>query len=62
MSPDIAMCKGEGCERKDTCFRYLATPNEYRQSYVVANPKDCDHYWECPNKSILRRMNIQNEF
>jgi len=50
--PDITMCKGDGCVFKDTCYRHIATPSEYRQSYFLSPPikKDsCDYYWEqCP--------------
>lgn len=49
---DISMCMGLGCEKKSTCYRYTATPNEYRQSYFmnvpvkVADGKQvCEHYW-----------------
>ena len=45
--PDITMCKGVGCEAKETCFRYTAKPNEYRQSYFVETPDlngGCEYY------------------
>jgi len=38
MCPDITMCSGQECPKKDTCFRYLAKPSEYRQSLGL--------YWE----------------
>lgn len=47
--PDITMCPGEDCPLKESCYRYTATPSEFRQSYFVNTPyKDgeCDHYWE----------------
>lgn len=44
--PDIAMCFGEGCKKKETCYRFRATPNPYRQSYTKPNPETCDMYWE----------------
>ena len=47
--PDIAMCSGDGCEIKSTCYRYRATPSEYHQSYFVTPPTadlQCDFYWE----------------
>ena len=34
------MCRGEGCELKNTCLRFMATPNEYRQSYFLNIPID----------------------
>lgn len=42
------MCDGEGCPYKENCYRFTATPNEFRQSYFLKTPyKDgkCDHYW-----------------
>ena len=32
--PDIAMCQSHECPRRVGCYRYMATPNEYRQSYM----------------------------
>lgn len=50
--PDIAMCKLESCERKETCYRYTAKPSEYRQSYFVMETStdadgvfSCEYYW-----------------
>ena len=49
---DITMCDDKDCQRKDSCYRYTATPSKYRQSYFVESPKrkkmggyDCDYYW-----------------
>lgn len=49
--PDITMCTGEDCERKNACYRFTATPNEYRQSYftisvyeIVDNKQICNYY------------------
>lgn len=43
---DITMCKGGNCFRKNTCYRFTAKPNEYRQSYFMNIPvnvlKDSD--------------------
>ncbi len=30
---DITMCVGTGCPLRETCYRYMAEPNEYRQSF-----------------------------
>lgn len=45
---DITMCPGTDCPHKETCYRFTATPNEFRQSYFVTPPiKDgkCEMYW-----------------
>lgn len=38
--PDISMCPGGYCMLKETCYRYKATPCQYRQSYFVDPPYD----------------------
>jgi hypothetical protein len=46
--PDIAMCKGTDCPLKNECYRFLATPSEYRQSYFVTPPIEdgkCIEFW-----------------
>jgi len=58
--PDITMCTGKNvnnitCPRKDTCYRYTATPSQYRQSYFVTAPLidnktagtvECDYHYK----------------
>lgn len=50
---DITMCNGKNCDLRQTCYRYKAKPNEYRQSYFVETPiknGECDKYWEYCDK------------
>tara|TARA_R110000782_G_scaffold218544_1_gene305932 strand:+ start:366 stop:521 length:156 start_codon:yes stop_codon:yes gene_type:complete len=45
---DISMCEGKGCDVKETCYRFKATPNKYRQSYIFPSNIQiggCDSYW-----------------
>lgn len=57
--PDITMCRGydpdtnKDCPMKDSCYRYVATPSEFRQSYFVESPfieepdgTSCEHFWK----------------
>ena len=47
------MCSGVNCKIKHKCYRFTATPSEYRQSYFMSPPiKDgrCNQYWS--NKNI----------
>jgi hypothetical protein len=48
--PDITMCNGVGCEIKEICYRYKATPSEFMQSYFFTTPNKglnyCDYYWK----------------
>jgi len=39
---DITMCENQMCSKRDKCYRAMATPNEYRQSYSYFVPiNDC---------------------
>lgn len=61
---DIAMCSRSDCGKKNTCFRYLAFPDEY-QTYIEINKLDtsdgCKMYWACRNKQELQEMNRLNQ-
>jgi hypothetical protein len=48
--PDMSMCQGTDCPLKETCYRYTAIANEFRQTYLFDVPYDkekekCDFYW-----------------
>lgn len=52
--PDISMCNGYNCPRKNECFRHRATPHE-RQSWIGAPVKPdgtCDHFMEIRNPDM----------
>ena len=43
---DITKCKGEGCEAKNTCYRFTATTSKY-QAYFTESPiknGECEYY------------------
>ncbi len=50
--PDITMCdsisKNGQCPVRDQCYRYTATPNEFRQAFFTEAPLEadgtCDHF------------------
>jgi hypothetical protein len=49
---DISMCPGIGCPSKNSCYRFTAPVNEYRQAYaafyqeLVGSSEDkCENYW-----------------
>jgi hypothetical protein len=49
--PDITMCVGGECPIKEDCYRFIAEPNPYWQSYFENVPydfekKDCNYYME----------------
>jgi len=39
---------GEGCTRKDRCWRFLAPSNEYSQAYMAPEIRGvgCGYFWE----------------
>lgn len=47
---DIAMCQGEGCPKRDECYRHTAPKSLHRQSYFTeaplkaSEPFECDYY------------------
>lgn len=48
---DITMCRGENCPLKETCYRFTAIANEFRQSYFKDIPYNyekvwCNEYWD----------------
>lgn len=51
---DITMCGGKECPMKENCYRFTATPNEFRQSYFMIAPvilhiTDGEHWHSCHN-------------
>ena len=48
--PDISMCDNEQCPLKETCYRFTATPSEFRQAYAKfkynEETESCDYYWK----------------
>jgi hypothetical protein len=43
--PDFSMCKGEGCDSRDKCRRFTATPTPKKQSWIKPDPKNCEFFW-----------------
>lgn len=44
---DITMCPGTGCERRESCYRFAATPSKYLQSRFMDAPQvdgECEYY------------------
>lgn len=57
---DITMCEDKECPFKETCYRFTATPSEYRQSYFKNSPYNsynlnCEDYW--PNNLVNKELN-----
>lgn len=61
--PDISMCKNDTCPLKNTCYRFIATPNEYVQQYddfKYDEKSGCDYYWKIDYNGKVERK-IQNQ-
>ncbi len=46
--PDISMCKGNGSELCETCYRSRVEPAPEWQAYFEAPPieaGECEYYW-----------------
>lgn len=54
--PDITMCRGDECPRKQSCYRYTAKASDYQSFFMTPPVKDgeCDHYWEDEPKELMR--------
>jgi len=46
--PDITMCRNKSCPSRLKCYRFVAVPNDRRQSYAGFKPEDgenkCEHF------------------
>lgn len=61
--PDITMCSNKDCSKKETCYRFKAKPNEYRQSYFSdMKEENCKLYWKMdpPTKNAEKKDAISN--
>jgi hypothetical protein len=49
---DITKCTGEGCELKETCYRYTAPMGMYQSMFVEVPSKDgkCEYQWNINTK------------
>ena len=44
--PDITMCDSPLCPKADRCYRFMAVPSQYRQSYsdFYVSGEECHHF------------------
>jgi hypothetical protein len=62
---DITMCEGKNCDLSITCYRYTATPSQYRQSYFTESPikdNNCDEYLETPKERAKNLMKLKKGY
>lgn len=53
---DICKCSGENCDKRETCFRYLAKDGYYQSYFSMPNSKDCKSYWKVENEEELASL------
>lgn len=61
---DISKCLDSTCPSKDTCYRWLAKSDPYRQRYSRFDRKGeekCEAYLEAKSKSQMKRLDAMNE-
>jgi hypothetical protein len=46
--PDISMCTGEDCPKKQMCYRHTAKASDYQSFFMNPPIKDgqCDYFWD----------------
>ena len=47
--PDITMCRGEECPKKQFCYRHTAKASDYQSFFMVPPLKEydtCNYYWD----------------
>ena len=62
---DITMCDGKDCELKETCYRYTATPSNYRQSYFTEAPienGECEYYYPDAKERAKNLMKLKKGY
>ena len=46
---DISMCRDKACPSRTKCYRFVATPSQFLQSYGSfgreSDAQKCSHYW-----------------
>lgn len=61
--PDITMCPGGSCPDKERCYRFIAEPNPFRQSYFMSPPRkdgECNYF--SPTSEDQHEAEVREEF
>lgn len=58
MMPDISMCANKLCPLCKTCYRFMAIPDQYWQTYGSYEYKDdkCKYYWKLEHVHKIRKV------
>jgi len=55
---ELEVCRGDGCDKKDTCYRFKVKRSKFSQTAIAPDPETCKHYIECNSKSQMRRLDV----
>jgi len=44
--PDISLCRNEECKKKRECYRYMAIPRAFWQSYMNPPHEECRYFYK----------------
>ena len=63
--PDIAMCRDENCPSRLKCYRFVATPSKWLQSYGgfgrETGDEKCGSFWPVRDAHQVRALNKAHE-
>jgi len=57
---DIALCINQTCPKRESCFRFMARPNPYYQSYGEFKPKpdgSCNMHYQIIETDEIKDKN-----
>ena len=55
--PDISMCNDSACPLACKCYRFLAIPSDFRQSWFGGawdDNRECNYYWPASEGKRVR--------
>lgn len=59
--PDICMCHDDNCPSKNVCYRFMAIPSQYLQSYFLNSPRleksdtRCEYFMEIYKEDKIKK-------
>ena len=62
--PDISICKNYFCPLNKSCYRFTATPSEFKQTYGMfeydETNKSCEYYWKTEYDTDTKKDKEEN--
>ena len=60
------MCQSQKCSKRDSCYRFLATPNPNYQSYmnfpnICSEQNNWRWYWEIKQEAVDKKEGENNK-